>query len=453
MSLENEKHKVNPRELALQVLLKVEKGSYSNLELNAQFKKGIDSQDKKLAAELVYGVIKNRIRIDYIISKISNTSINKLDDFILNILRIGVYQIIFLDKIPPYAAVSESVNLAKKYRKFSASFVNAVLRNIIRKLGEIEYPDEKNEPERFLSVYYSFPRWMVTRWVELFGFEFTKQLLQALNEKPKLCVRVNTLKIGIEELQKILIEEGYEVSKGLYLEEAIYFSKAQDFAESENFKKGYFQPQDEGSLLVVRALGVQKNDKVLDAAAAPGGKTTYIAQIMENKGEIVAWDLHPHRLELINKLCERLGVTIVKTEQKDAGELDEKLVGYFDRVLLDAPCSGLGVIRRKPDIKWSKKAEDILSLRSEQQKLLKTCSNYVKPGGIIVYSTCTIEPLENEDVIYSFLSENKNFQLDDLKPFLPERLHKYIKDKGMLQTYPNIHGIDGFFIARIKRIE
>lgn len=451
--MEIERRKVNPREVALKVIEKVEKGSYSNLELNAQFKKDLSEQDKNLATELVYGVIKNRIRIDYIISKVSNISVGKLDNIVLNILRIGVYQILFLDKIPSYAVVNESVKLAKKYRKFSAGFVNAVLRNVIRKINEIEYPDEKKEPERFLSIYYSFPKWMIARWMELYGYEFTKELIQALNEKPKLCIRVNTLKVGVDELKTILEKEGYEVNKGYFIDEALYLMKAHNFTDSESFIKGYFQPQDEGSLLVVRALGVNKKDRILDAAAAPGGKTTYIAQLMENEGQVIAWDIHPHRLELIEKLCEKLGVSIVKTEQKDAAIMDEKYTAYFDKVLVDAPCSGLGVIKRKPDIKWSKKAEDILLLRNEQLKLLKTCSTYVKPGGVIVYSTCTLEPSENEDVVYSFLMENGDFQLDDLRPLLPEKLHPYIKDKGILQTFPHIHGIDGFFIARIKRVK
>ncbi|MCF6095840.1 16S rRNA (cytosine(967)-C(5))-methyltransferase RsmB [Thermovorax subterraneus] len=442
----------SPRAIAVKILTEVEKGSYSNLALNRHLTPEIEEEDRALITELVYGVVKYRVRLDYVLSKFSKAKISSIHPVVLNSLRVGLYQILFLDKIPDYAAVNESVDVAKSFGKRAAGFVNGILRNVIRNKDGIDYPEPAKEPVRYLSIYYSFPEWMVRRWIELFGFDFTESLLSAFNEKPKLCVRVNELKIKKDDLKSLLNKEGVKLSSGLFLEEALYIEDGPPLTRLESFKSGYFQPQDESSMLVARVLGAKGGEKVLDVAAAPGGKTTHIAQLMKNTGRIHAWDLHPHRIELLKETCRRLGVTIVHPEVRDAKIPDTKSFEQFDKVLVDAPCSGLGVIRRKPDIKWTKKPEDVINLKREQFELLSASSKYVKPGGAIVYSTCSIEPEENEKVIEKFLQENRDFEPDDIRPFLPKALSGELKEPyGYIQIYPNVHGMDGFFIARLVR--
>ncbi|ADL07791.1 16S rRNA (cytosine(967)-C(5))-methyltransferase RsmB [Thermosediminibacter oceani] len=445
--------KLKPRELAVRILTEVERGSYSNLSLNRHLTAEISREDRALITELVYGVIKHRIRLDYVLSKFSKIGLNDINPIILNCLRVGLYQILFLDKIPDYAAVNESVNIAKLYSKKAAGFVNGVLRNVIRSKDGIDYPDRVKDPLRYLVVYYSFPKWMIRRWLDLFGFEFTESLCKAFNEKPRMCVRVNELKINKTGLQAFLDKEGVVHNPGLFLEEALYIDDGPPLTELDSFKNGYFQPQDESSMLVARALGAASGETVLDVAAAPGGKTTHLAQLMKNSGRIYAWDIHPHRVQLLKETCQRLGVSIVYPEVRDARVPDKNLFGKFDRVLVDAPCSGLGVIRRKPDIKWTKKPEDIPVLKREQLQIIRVSSQYVKPGGILIYSTCSIEPEENREVVKEFLKENRDFDLDDIRPHLPEALSADVKEQyGYIQIYPNLHSIDGFFIARLKRI-
>ncbi|MGI6484973.1 MAG: 16S rRNA (cytosine(967)-C(5))-methyltransferase RsmB [Tepidanaerobacteraceae bacterium] len=445
---------VSPRELALKVLLEWQKGFYSNISLNKHLTNAVSSKDRALATELTYGVIQNKLKLDYIISHFSKLKIETLSPSVINILRLGIYQLVFLDKIPDFAAVNESVNLARKFdNRGSANYVNAVLRNVSRKVDKLDYPERQTDLFRYLSVTYSFPLWLVKRWVDIFGASFAEQLLKSLNERPKFCVRLNTLKGSCEQLKSRLIAENVKFRDGFYLDEAIYLESGLPVTGLESFKSGLIQPQDESSMLAAIALGVKPNEIVLDAAAAPGGKTTHMAQIMENAGSIVSWDIHPHRVKLIQETCRRLGVTIAKAYVKDISILDDMYYDKFDRVLIDAPCSGLGVIRRKPDIKWSKSEADLHTLNKKQYELLSTCSRYVKPNGILVYSTCSVDPEENERVALKFLDEHKNFSFDDITPHLPKKLRSEVKKPtGYIHFYPNVHKIDGFFITRLKRI-
>lgn len=445
----------NPRELALKILIKSQDGMYSNLALNRFLTPEISAKDRAFVTELVYGVVKYRLRLDYIISQFSKITPSRMDPNVLHILRLGVYQMIFLDRVPDFAAVNESVEMAKKLEgRGAANFVNAVLRNIARRSREILYPNREKEPEKYLSVFYSFPMWMVKRWVKLFGVDFTEELCGAFNERPKTCIRVNTLKIEREELESRFLDEGVNFQRGFYLDEALYLIDSPPLARLKSFKEGFFQPQDESSMIASIALGAKSGESVLDVAAAPGGKTTHLAQMMKNAGSITAWDIHPHRVELVKEACRRLGVTIVDVEIKDARIPNEKMFYRFDRVLIDAPCSGLGVIRRKPDIKWSKNPEDLAALKIEQANILRVCSKYVKPDGILLYSTCSIEPEENQEVVEAFLRENGDFVFDDLRPCLPEKLRAAVdKHVGCLQLYPHIHKVDGFFIARLRRLK
>lgn len=444
----------NAREVALKILIETERGSYSNIALNKYLTSDISVKDRAFITELVYGVLKYRLLLDYIISQFSKKDFSKMSEVVLNALRIGIYQMILMDKVPIFAAVNESVDIVKKLENPGAvRFVNAVLRNIDRRKENIVYPDPACQPLDYLSVYYSFPRWMVERWMKLFGFDFTKDLCDAFNRKSRVCIRMNTLKTNKQELESILENEGVGIKSGLWLEEAFYIEGFPQLKQLKSFRDGLFQPQDESSMIASSALGATRGDRVLDVAAAPGGKTTHIAQIMENIGKITAWDIHPHRVKLIEETCSRLGVTIVDAEVWDSRIPDGEKLGKFDKVLVDAPCSGLGVIRRKPDIKWSKKPEDITSLNFEQQKILQVCSQYVKKGGILVYSTCSIQPEENQRVVEKFLESNSDFVYDDIRPYIPGKLTGDLKAPyGWIQLYPHIHNVDGFFVARLKRV-
>jgi 16S rRNA (cytosine967-C5)-methyltransferase len=445
---------VNPRELTLKILLDWQHGLYSNLGLNKHLTDDVYSKDRALVTELVYGVIQNKLRLDYIISKFSKISIENLSPSVLNILRMGIYQLVFLDKIPDFAAVNESVSLARKFdNRGAANFVNAVLRNISRSGGKIAYPQKQKDFAQFISVYYSFPLWLVKRWINMFGPSFAEDLCRSLNERPKTSVRLNTLKESYNRIKLRLVEEDVKFRQGLYVNEALYIDSSPPLKQLESFKEGLIQAQDESSMLASIALGVKAKEFVLDAAAAPGGKTTHLAQIMGNDGAIVSWDIHPHRVKLIKETCERLGVKIVDAYIKNASEPDERFYDKFDKVLVDAPCSGLGVIRRKPDIKWSKSEEDIKALRIKQYEMLSVCSRYVKTNGILLYSTCSVEREENESVIFEFLNEHHDFAFDDISPYLPEKIRsKFNGSQGFIQLFPNIHKVDGFFISRLKRL-
>jgi len=446
---------VNPRKLAINILTKTQEGAYSNLLLNHYLDSDIVQKDRALVTELVNGVLQNKKHLDHIIFQFSRIAPSKIAPFVKNALRIAVYQVFFLDKIPDFAAVNESVNLVKQHKdKKTANFTNAVLRNVIRNKAKISFPSREKNIKQYLSVYYSFPEWLIIRWLELFGKDFTEKLCIALNERSKLCIRLNTLIATKEEIIKKLSSEGVSMSPGFLVDEAWYVVDSPPLRQLKSFYDGLFTPQDESSILASIALGVKSNDNVLDVAAAPGGKSTHMAALMKNQGRIIAWDIHSHRIELIKKNCQRLKVNIIEPKIKDAMMLHEEEFGKYDKVMIDAPCSGLGVIRRKPDIKWTKKPEDIDTLKIQQQKILETCSNYVKPGGFLLYSTCSIDPEENEKIVEKFINNNNNFTYDDLRPYLPEKLHRDLSEHcGYITLYPNIHGTDGFFIARLKKVK
>ncbi|HOM01701.1 MAG TPA: 16S rRNA (cytosine(967)-C(5))-methyltransferase RsmB [Acetivibrio sp.] len=443
-----------PRETALKILYDInEKGAYSNISLN-KYLNGFEfeSVDRAFITDIVYGTLKWKYTIDYLIEKFSSIKIKKLSPWILNILRMGIYQIIYMDRIPVSAACNESVKLATKYgHAASSKYVNAVLRNIARSKENLPYPDKNKDTAHYLSIKYSHPLWMVKDWLLRFGEEFTEGLLKANNDVARFTVRVNDLKISKEELIDMLTGDGFEVENGKYLDEALIIKNPSAVQKMGAFAKGYFQVQDESSMLVAKVLDPKPGETVLDVCSAPGGKSTHIAQIMKNRGTVISRDIHEHKIKLIEQAKERLGLEIIKIEVFDAAVLDSNLVGKIDRVLVDAPCTGFGIIRRKPDIKWSRNLEDKAEIVSLQEKILSTASEYVKDGGVLVYSTCTIEPEENEKAVEKFVSGNKDFYLEDITDLLPESLRKESASKGYIQLYPNIDGIDGFFIARMRK--
>ncbi|HPU41303.1 MAG TPA: 16S rRNA (cytosine(967)-C(5))-methyltransferase RsmB [Acetivibrio clariflavus] len=443
-----------PRETALKILYEVNKsGAYSNIALNKNLEDvKLSNIDKAFITELVYGTLKWQLSIDYIIEKFSSVKIKKLSPWILNILRLGVYQLLYMTKIPESAACNESVNLAKRYgHSASSRYVNAVLRNIARSKDKIEYPDRNKDLSAYLSIRYSHPEWMVRNWLNRFGESFTEALLKCNNETAPLTVRVNTLKTSTEELREQLEKEGFEPQPARYVENALIINKPSSITKMRAFEQGMFQVQDESSMIVAQVLNPKPNDLVIDVCSAPGGKATHMAEIMKNTGQVIARDVHDHKIKLIEEAAIRLGIDIIKAEVFDAQKEDLKLISKADCVLVDAPCSGLGIIRRKPDIKWTRKEKDLDEIVELQERILDTSSKYVKPGGVLVYSTCTVEPKENEELVKRFLQDNRDFELEDISEVLPKGLKKDTAKAGYIQLYPNIDGIDGFFISKMKK--
>lgn len=441
------------RETALKILYDInENNAYSNISVNKHLENDkLREIDRSFATELVYGTVKWLIEIDYIIDKFSSVKLKKLSPWIKNILRVGIYQLLHTDKIPVSAACNTSVDLAKRYgHQASSRFVNAVLRNVAKNADSIPYPDKNNINEYF-SIKYSHPTWLVDKWIKLFGNEFTEELLKSNNVVPDFTIRTNTLKIIRDRLLESLNEEGIKAEAGKYLDEAIVLENPSSISRLETFRNGYFQVQDESSMLCAKVLDPKEGELVIDVCSAPGGKATHMAQLMNNKGTIIARDVHPHKLKLIENAAIRLGIDIIKTEVFDALNIDEKLVDKADKVLVDAPCSGLGIIRKKPDIKNSRTISELTEIVSLQREILYKASQYVKIGGCLVYSTCTIQPEENIEIVNEFLEQNKGYKLIGFEKLLPEKLQIDTSKEGYIQLYPNINQTDGFFISKIIR--
>lgn len=444
--------KRNSREIALKILNEVtEKDAYSNLSINKNIGRSVSDLDASFIRELVYGVLENKIYIDYVIRSFSKVRLKRIEPVIMNILRIGIYQMLFMDRIPDSAAVNESVNLAKIYaNKGSHGFTNGILRNISRNKDKIELPDKSKDGIKYLSVKYSHPEWMIERWKRQFNFPFAEELVKANNKRPKLNIRTNTLKISRDELIERLEARDLVCKKTSYARDGIIIENPVNIINIEEFKEGLFQIQDESSMLVSQIMDPKEGSLVVDVCSAPGGKTTHLAQIMNNKGTVLARDIYDHKLKLIDENSKRLGIDIIKTEEYDATKLDKSLLEKADYTLVDAPCSGLGLIRRKPDIKWNKKESDIDSVKQLQLEILETSSKYVKKGGRLIYSTCTIDKEENINLIKRFLSENDDFELVDFKD-LVDNSDEIVKEKGYLELFPHINHTDGFFICKMVK--
>lgn len=425
------------RELALKILYKIDKEqAYSNIVLNETIKqnrKSLNDRDIGLISEIVYGVTTWRLTLDEIVKKYSKIRLKKISPWILNILRIGVYQIIFLDKIPKSAAVNESVNLAKRYGHSSSSnFVNAILRKIEKKDYE-DFFQIDNDIER-ISKTASMPEWIIKELLKNNNIENVEKICRNSNLKPKITIRINNLKITKKEL--IDKFKGREINyQETSYEDFLILEKVKNIENLDLFKNGFFTIQDISAGLTAKILAPEPGEMVLDACSAPGGKTTYIAELMKNTGNIEAWDIYEHRTKLIEQNADRLGIDIIKTEVKDASMYEEKLVEKFNKILLDVPCLGTGVIKRKPDIKWKRKVDDVYEITKIQQQILENCSKYLKSGGILVYSTCSILKEENENVIYNFLSKNTNFE---------------IVESSIINIIPDEEK-DGFFICKLRK--
>ncbi|MFZ5352630.1 MAG: 16S rRNA (cytosine(967)-C(5))-methyltransferase RsmB [Bacillota bacterium] len=448
------KNKNWARETAVKVLHKVlREDAYSNIALRQELQNtDLSRLDKALVTEIVNGTVKNLIRIDWIMEQFVKTNKKRINPWIEDIIRCGIYQIMFLERVPDSAVCNESAELARRFgHEGTVKFVNGVLRNISRSKEAVSYPDRVKNPVKFLSVYYSHPSWIVERFIRDYGYEFTEGILKSNNETPPFTIRVNTLKTDKEKLKSMLTNEGIEFEDGKYNYEALRIRGTSSLEDRESFKAGLFQVQDESSMLTARILAPRPGELVLDVCSAPGGKTTHMAELMKNKGKIIARDIHDHKLKLIQESCVRLGIDIVTTELYDAKKLDKSLVGKLDKVLLDAPCSGLGVIRRKPDLRYKKQPDNFVELAELQLLMLKNAAAYLRNGGELVYSTCTINKEENINVIQRFLDDNKEYYTVSIRDSLPEGLVNEASEKGYIELYPNINETDGFFIAKIKR--
>jgi len=438
----------NARLLALTVINSVfTDGAYANLALNKSLSTTVLTDvDRRFVTELVYGTIKAKGTIDWLISKNVTRPLHKISPMILNILREGVYQIYFLERIPVSAACNEAVNLAKKFgHPGTVKFVNGVLRSVVRNKEHLIFPTlEENEPLH-IALTYNHPEWLVQRWRYRFGTEETIALCKYDNENPTLSLRVNTLLITREELKKKLEAEGAEVQLSGWCKEGLVCNKISSFVTIMRKFGQYIYIQDESSMLVAGILAPKKGNLVIDVCSAPGGKTTHLAQIMKNTGKVIATDIYTHKLNLLVENAERLALRNIETREQDATVIVGEWRDAADCVLVDAPCSGLGVLRRRAEARWTKTEKDLNFFPPLQKKILASAASYVKPGGRLVYSTCTLEANENGRVIEDFLSKHTDFtRLDFTHPLTGEIINE-------LQLLPQKDGIDGFYICLLGR--
>ena len=450
----NLSNKKNARLLAVLILTRVEtEGAYANELLRSRLEDMEDVRDRHLTTALVNGVLKNKLTLDYALRRHLKKPMSALPHDVRAVLRIGVFQVLLLDKIPVSAAVNESVKIVKQINKGFAPLVNSVLHKVAETGWNFKWPDKDKEPERYLSIKHSHPEWMVKRWLGRWGFSQTEELLQANNHPSPTCIRTNTLKVSRDELKNKLESLEMKVRESSKIPEALFI---EDFGAVErlgSFREGLFTVQDESSQLVSHILGVKPGDRVLDVCSAPGGKTTHMAQLMHNTGTITALDIYPQKLAQVEELAQRLGITIIRTHEGDARFL-EGVEGKFTKVLVDAPCSGLGVIRRRADLRWQKREDEISKLPELQLELLLKAADMVDKGGELVYSTCTTEPEENFEIIKEFRRLRPEFAAVDLSESLPfevqeERDRGQLK-KGVWQILPHQHDMDGFFLAKFR---
>ena len=427
------------RNIALKSLYEINiKQAYSNIVLDKfinENREKLSNLDINFISELVYGVVTWKLTLEYIIQKYSKTKIKKMSDWVKNILYLGSYQIIFLDKVPKSAAVNESVNLCKKYNFKSVGLVNAILRKI-EKSDYKEISNITNSITR-ISLKYSMPEWIVKKFCDEYGEEETANICQNLNLRPNISVRINRLKGKVELGEKGILEDFRTITG------------TKNITKTKEYIEGNITIQDEAAGLSSFVLAPKEGEMVLDACSAPGGKTTYLAELMHNKGKIVAWDIYEERLKQVEQNAKRLGIDIIQTEVHDATKLKEEYVEKFDKILLDVPCLGLGVIRRKPDIKWNRQEEDIKEISDIQFNILKTCSKYLKKNGTLVYSTCSMLKEENDAIIEKFIKEEK-FETVNIEEQIPNEFSK-ITTNNMVQFLPS-QNHDGFFITMLKKI-
>lgn len=443
---------INPREIAAEAIMEilVEEG-YNNTVLRRILRQNgaMPVKDRSLVTQMVNGTLRNLYYIDYVINQFSKTKTQKMKPWILAVMRTAVYQMVFMN-IPDSAACNEAVKLVESRGLAPLKgFVNGVLRSIGRGKDDIILPEEKTA--EFLSIRYSHPLWLVRMWIAYFGYAETQLLCAHNNVAPDVSIRVNTLRTTTEELKQSLEKKGVTVKRGTIVADSLHLKGSADLGKLTEFKDGLFHVQDESSQLAVAIMAPKKGDKVLDLCSAPGGKSFTIAQMMEDSGELVAGDIFPHKIELVAEGANRLGIRSLQAVLQDATEPRADYVEQFDAVLVDAPCSGLGLIGKKPDIRLKKSGEEIDALVPIQRAILENASKYVKPNGTLIYSTCTLCKKENEKNIEWFLQNNENFVCVDISDNIPEFLDRETAKKGYITLLPHVSHTDGFFIAKLIR--
>jgi 16S rRNA (cytosine967-C5)-methyltransferase len=427
------------RELAMDILTRVDtEQAYSNLLLNQTLQKAnLPRNDAGLVTELVYGTIQRLNTIDYYLSRFVKQGGNKLEPWVRNLLRLSFYQVYYLDRIPSHAAVNEAVTIAgRRGHKGISGMVNAVLRNVLRQKSELTIPTDL-PIETEIALQCSHPEWLVQRWIKQYGEDLTRVICESNNRPPHTSIRVNVIKVKPDEFLNQLVGQGIAATQSTLVKAGITVANSGNMALTSGYEQGFYSIQDESSMMVAELVDPKPGMLVLDCCAAPGGKTMHMAEKMNNTGLIHAFDIHEHKINLIEAQAQRLGITCISTSVGNALHLSERFENEtFDRILVDAPCSGFGVIRRKPDLKWSKTEKDIHQIREIQLGILSDVHRLLKPGGVLVYSTCTIEYEENQSVVEQFVKDNPNFM---------------VAEPGYVQILPHEFESDGFFITKLQK--
>ena len=434
------------RETAVLTLAACERqGAWSDGYLKRTIREqGLDRRDGALAARLCYGVLQNKLLLDWRLAQVCSMRLEKLEVKVLCGLRVAAYQLLFLDRIPPSAAVNEAVKLAKRHSRNprASGLVNGVLRYLLRQGKNLDIQDD--DKLKYLSIQYSHPQWLVEEFSTLLGLDGAQQLLAANNEQPFTSAQVNTLKTTPERLAERLWAEEVEVRPHPWLEGCLLLIGTGDLERLDAFRRGEFYIQDAASRLAALAAGITPGQRALDCCAAPGGKSFAAALLMENQGELVSCDIHPHKIKLLEAGRDRLGLSVITPTLQNAAQAREEWLDSFDLVFADVPCSGLGIIRKKPDIRY-KDPEQLKGLPKVQRSILDNCARYVRPGGVLLYSTCTVLDQENNGMVDAFLEDYPEFELE---PFALPHLGK---QPGRITFWPHIHGTDGFFVAKLRR--
>lgn len=436
---------MNSREVALNIINRVLiEGAYSNLVLSNELNESdLNEKDRALVTELVYGTIRRKKTLDMIISNYIK-DISLMDERVLNILRMAIYQMRFLDKVPEFAACNEAVELAKQISVQDSKLVNGILRSYTKNPDDMDVKDKIDR----LVYQYSYEPWFIRMMYKQYGEENGRKILSGLNATPKVTVRVNASKGDYDEVFERLEEMEYDVEEGYACPEAIIIKGGSSIENNELFKEGLITVQDESAMLVSPLLDLNPGDVALDLCAAPGGKTTHIAELLEDEGKVYSFDLHENKLSLINENLHRLGLNNVEVEAMDATKLNSKYVACADKVLIDVPCSGLGIIRKKPEIKWNKSRKSLKDLVPTQRAIMENAWMYLKNGGTMIYSTCTLNTEENQDNVEWFLNKYKDAKVE--KIFLGNMDNFIYNNDGSLTILPNEY-MDGFYIAKISK--
>lgn len=442
----------NPRQAAYSVLLRIQKeGCYADQLMDRELSSGrLSGPDRGLFAELVFGVLRRQGTLDHVLSGLLTQPLARQEPQVLIFLRLGLYQLLYLDRIPESAAVNESVNLAKQILPRASGLVNAVLRNYLRHKDSVTYPDPVAAPAASIAARHSHPAWLVKQWFSQIGEAETELLAEASSRQPPLTLRANTLATTREELLEKFATNGITAAPCRFSPFGLMVEGRHHIPGLPGFREGLFAVQDEASQLAGILLDPQPGERVLDTCAAPGGKATHLAQLMDNRGELLAMDISGSKLPLIQEAAQRLGITIIRTRMADLLQSGAFPADAFDRVLLDAPCSGLGVIRRNPEAKWRLTPEDVTRLAATQKVMLKNAIRMLRPGGVLLYSTCSTTLEENEAVVGDFLSRHPHCVLENLNEQFPD-YRELFTEEGMFRAWPHRHGMDGFFSARIKK--